>query len=131
MRRVTIFADEADARKAVAWLEEHGLDFMSEDYAAPPRPVAPLPSRRAAPERQEPPGGFLRPLMRGRPMTLREAIGIWVKQEQSTDRAFLRSCAIKEGWHPKLVKDTVRRMVNAGELVEFLDQLSLPEKDNG
>ena len=53
MRRITIYTDEDSARKAAAWLEQQGLDYMSEDYAGPAITRRAEPVRQSEPERHE------------------------------------------------------------------------------
>lgn len=116
MRRITIFADEEDAKKATAWLEANGLDYMSEDYADPSIARRSPPTRRPAPERHEPPGGFLTPL-RTRPRTLKASLLEWLKDgDQTLDE--LAEVAHDRGWSRKKVRDTLRRMLNRDVVVD-------------
>jgi hypothetical protein len=128
MRRITIFTDEETAQKVVPWLEQHGVDFMSEDYAEPSLARRSPPSRRSQPERHEPSKGFLEPLKPVKSRRLRDAIRGWVADEETINRGRLRLYAQRADFNPNHVKDTVRRMLMKGELEESLlsGDLSLP-----
>jgi hypothetical protein len=136
MRRITIFTDEDSAKKACAWLEAEGLDYMSEDYAEPSLHRRQPPLRRSEPERHEASKSFLTPLKRAKPKTLREAIIVWLKEAGVLSRDDVRVLAKDAGWNPKLVKDTVRRLIAANQVhqTEFGDgfyTLRLTGENNG
>jgi hypothetical protein len=114
MRRITVFADEEDAREVVLWLEEQGLDFMSEDYAGPVQRRDP-PPRRQEPERHEPPNGVLTPLRKPLPVKLSAAIERWLN-DGSQSLEDLVGLAADRGWSRKKVRDTLRRMQKSGKI---------------
>jgi hypothetical protein len=120
MRRITIFTDEDTAKTVVGWLEEQGVDFMSEDYAEPSLARRSPPNRRPAPERHEPSSGFLEPLKKTGRRTLRQMIKVWLKEAECLNREQLRGLAQDAGFNPARVKDTVRRMIKAEEIEESL-----------
>ena len=137
MRRITIYADEADARKTTAWLEEQGLDYMSEDFAEPTLTRRPPPVRRAPPERSEEQAGFLSPTKKpqarakkpGRKLgAVSEFILAVLKDTGGSSTSYLIELARdNKGWKPKKVRDTLRRLEASGRIQQWSPGVWGPE----
>jgi hypothetical protein len=122
VRRVTIYASEVDAQKAVGWLEDQGFDFMSEDYADPSLQRRPQPIRRTAPERHEPSGGFLPPTMKPSLATKKVSLASRLLAEFDMagilDRETVLLVMEQRGLNRKAVRDGLNRLLREGKLVQ-------------
>jgi hypothetical protein len=108
-------------------LEQHGFDYMSEDYAAPNLKRRAPPERRQEPERHE--GGAARLLVRpkkaepskksGRqPGPIAEFILQVVNEAGVLSTDEIIELAKDRGWPAKKVRDTLRRLKTAEKITD-------------
>lgn len=141
MRRITVFADEEQAKRLTAVLENNGYDYMAEDYAEPTILRRPPPAIRPMPERTEPTPGMLIPLRK--PVLKKEAepeqkkpgrqpgkVRLWIERilrdQGEDDYDGIMKLAAAERMNLKTVRDTLTRAVKSGAIVVRGDVYRLP-----